>query len=207
MKLVDIFISYFLISTTFLGLTLIIRLVINYKSLFQKKLEKEGLFDLLTKDGTSKNVIPGSYGEFGIEITNPVPIYTHIELGDYLNNLLSINGESITHKRIGSNVVSNIQNPIDIYDIYINDVFYKKLYLCPYHKKTSKKIPKGFKVKYNEHNNKDFLPVFLAMLVVQIAFTFFLLFILDIEILEYFIFLIINSFCLPLLFPSLFRNS
>lgn len=142
-------INYLTITITFWGLAGVIRSINSYRYLYKKNSKKEGLLYLLTKDGTTKNVIPGSYGEFGTEITNPVPIYTHIELGDYLNNLLSINGESITHKRIGSNVVSNIQNPIDIYDIYINDVFYKKLYLCPYHKKTSKKIPKGFKVKYH----------------------------------------------------------
>ncbi|WP_445749621.1 hypothetical protein [Polaribacter sp.] len=199
--IIHFFINYLTVTLTFTGILLVVRWII-----YNKNLKKEDLFHLLTKEGTTKNVIPGGYGEFGLEITNPIPIHTHFELEDYLYNLITINGEHISFNRIGSGTAPNIKNPIDVYEIFIDHNFYKKLYLCPYHKKTSKKIPKGFKNKYIEYTNKDLVANFLAMLLVQVLFTFYYLFFLEIGILEYSICLIINSFWLPFVLPKIIKK-
>lgn len=204
--MIQIFLNFFTITITFLGIVSFVRLIVNFKSLFINEPKKEDLFVLLTKGGTTKNEIPGGIGEFGLEITNPIPIHTHFELEDYLYNLITIKGEHISFNRIGSGTAPNIKNPIDVYEIFINNNFYTKLYLCPYHKKTSKKVPKGFKVKYIDYTNTDLIASFLGMLVVQILFTFYYLFFLEIGILEYSIYLIFNSFWLPFVLSKIIKK-
>lgn len=203
--MIRITVNYTIITSTILIIPILIRIVTNF-FILKKQPKKENFFDILTKGGTTKNEIPGSIGEFGLEITNPIPIHTHFELEDYLYNLITINGEHISFNRIGSGTAPNIKNPIDVYEIFINNNFYKKLYLCPYHKKTSKKVPKGFKVKYIDYTNTDLIASFLGMLVVQILFTFYYLFFLEIGILEYSIYLIINSFWLPFVIPKIIKK-
>ena len=89
--------------------------------------------------------IPGGYGEFGREVTNPVPVQGIMASSIYLGRLRSYNSEKINWKRIGSFVSSNIQNPIDGYKIFdsaSNEI--ATIYISPYHQYISSKAPKGF---------------------------------------------------------------
>ena len=97
-------------------------------------------------DGTDKEEMPESYGEFGLEITNPIPTSSIPQNIFYLDRLRTIDNIAITYDRIGSTRAQNIQLPIDVYEIFVNGKHTTKLYICPYNKKTSTKAPKGFKL-------------------------------------------------------------
>jgi hypothetical protein len=94
------------------------------------------------------DTISEGIGKFGLEITNPIPVYGIPSNEFYLGNLMFSNGGRITYRRIGSSEVSNIEKSIDKYEIFNfqgETVCY--LYLSPYHWKTSHKVPDGFKFK------------------------------------------------------------
>jgi len=97
--------------------------------------------------GYDADEIPGGFGEFGLEVTNPVPVKGIISNEIYLGKLRTLGGERITWDRLGSTSIANIQDMIDIYEIKSisgNDL--GTIYICPYHQKTSNKAPIGFKL-------------------------------------------------------------
>jgi hypothetical protein len=94
--------------------------------------------------GTDKDVMPEGYGEFGLEITNPIPTSSIPDSYFYLNSLRTQNGSEITFNRIGSMGAPNISQTIDAYTISANGQELATIYICPYNKKTSTKAPKGF---------------------------------------------------------------
>ena len=94
--------------------------------------------------GTDKDVMPEGYGEFGLEITNPIPTSSIPDSYFYLNSLRTQNGSEITFNRIGSMGAPNISQTIDAYTISANEQELATIYICPYNKKTSTKAPKGF---------------------------------------------------------------
>lgn len=103
------------------------------------------MIDNMCQDGTSEDTIPEGYGEFGRDITNPIPIHGIPENEVYLKKLRLYNGSKISWTRIGSCSSPNIKHLIDDYEIFDNNgEKICELYLCPYHKKTSNKAPKGF---------------------------------------------------------------
>jgi len=94
--------------------------------------------------GTDEDVMPEGYGEFGLEITNPIPVYTILGNKLYLDRLRTVNGEKLYYERIGSMTAPNIPSIIDGYSIYVQGEKIATLYICPYNKKNSEKAPKGF---------------------------------------------------------------
>ena len=98
------------------------------------------------KQATSSDEIPEGIGEFGLTVTNPVPVKGLANNRIYLDKLRTVEGAAIEYERLGSTKTQNIEKPIDIYKIFINDIFITKVYISPYHKKTSMKAPKGFQL-------------------------------------------------------------
>lgn len=96
--------------------------------------------------GTDNDEIPEGYGEFGLEITNPIPTSSIPDSYFYLNRLKTQNGSDITYDRIGSMSAPNIKHTIDAYRISAKGQEIATIYICPYNKKTSAKAPKGFKI-------------------------------------------------------------
>lgn len=98
------------------------------------------------KEGCDTDEIPDGYGEFGLEVTNPVPVKGILANEIYLGRLITEYGEKITWERTGSYGSENIDNPIDGYAIF--DKSGKQIatiYISPYHQKISNKVPRGFK--------------------------------------------------------------
>jgi len=93
----------------------------------------------------NSDVIPQGYGHFGLDKTNPVPVYGIPSSKFYLDRLKYKDGNYIRYRRNRNLTVSNITNLIDEYDIF-NDHGEKicMLYISPYHWKTSEKAPDGF---------------------------------------------------------------
>ena len=100
----------------------------------------------LNKNGTDQDIIPEGVGEFGYDVTNPIPVNTVLGNTAYLGRLRTLNGVKVRYERSGSTGAANIKNPIDIYDIYEEDEKIATLYISPYNKKNSSVAPKGFKL-------------------------------------------------------------
>jgi len=96
--------------------------------------------------GYDCNEIPFAVGEFGLEVTNPIPIRGIGGIQIYLQKLRRENGEKVVCKRIRAITEPN-QNPVDEYDVFSEaGGFLTKLYISPYHQRISKKAPRGFKL-------------------------------------------------------------
>ena len=111
--------------------------------------EMKELFDVmhaLNEDGTDQDIIPEGFGEFGLEVTNPIPVNTIFGNTAYLARLRTIEGIKVRYERKGSTGAKNINNPIDIYEVFDGDDFIATLYISPYHKKNSEMAPRGFKL-------------------------------------------------------------
>jgi len=96
--------------------------------------------------GTDKDEMPEGFGEFGLEITNPIPASSIPDGYFYLNRLRTQSGSQITYDRIGGMKAPNIKHTIDAYKISAKGKQVAIIYICAYNKKTSSKAPKGFKL-------------------------------------------------------------
>ncbi len=94
--------------------------------------------------GTDKDEMPEGYGEFGLEITNPIPVSSIPDGYLYLNRLRTESGSKITYQRIGGMKAPNISHIVDAYRIFVDGREITKIYICAYNKKTSTKAPRGF---------------------------------------------------------------
>lgn len=90
--------------------------------------------------------MPDGYGEFGHDVTNPIPVNTVMGSIAYFGTLRTLNGTKIQYKRIGSTSAPNIDQTIDEYTILDNGQKIATLFICPYNKKNSERPPKGFKI-------------------------------------------------------------
>ncbi len=100
----------------------------------------------LNKDGTDQDVMPEGYGEFGYDVTNPIPVNTIMGSIAYLGKLRTMDGIKVEYNRIGSLGSPNIKNIIDRYEISASGEKVATLFICPYNKKNSEKAPRGFKL-------------------------------------------------------------
>ena len=123
-----------------------------------KNFESEKLEELFKKIGsfignedcgTEEDTMPEGYGEFGLEVTNPIPVKTIVGNLIYLDQLWTEDGIKVSYERIGSMQVPNIPSIIDNYRIFANGKEIATLYICPYNKKNSERAPKGFKLRMN----------------------------------------------------------
>lgn len=130
-----------------------------YEFLKKKFLQKthsgdDNIIEIISKGvfagdtGYDLDEIPEGFGEFGLDVTNPIPVQGIISNKVYLKRLITIESDKIRWKREGSAKTDNIENAIDIYKIFGTDGnFITKLFISPYHKRISNKVPKGFMFK------------------------------------------------------------
>jgi hypothetical protein len=93
--------------------------------------------------GTRSDEIPGGYGEYGLCETNPVPTVS-VRCSDHYLSRLRYNGQPVQANRVGSTLASVTLGAIDIYELSSDGQEIGRVYLCPYHKLTSRQAPKGF---------------------------------------------------------------
>ena len=98
------------------------------------------------EQGCDTDEIPEGHGDFGHELTNPVPVHGIPSSEKYLDRL-RWHGDRITWTRIGSFGADNIEMSIDGYEIFDgNSDPVAVIYISPYHKTISGKAPKGFTI-------------------------------------------------------------
>ena len=125
-------------------------------------------------DDSQMDVNPSGTGEFGLEITNPIPIFGIDNIPAYMDKLRyeytsqanpnSKTYNPVTYKRtstvdtsqVGDNISSvstmesstsstNIAGIIDVYNLFsISGTKLARIYVNCYSLKTSNKVPKGF---------------------------------------------------------------
>lgn len=96
-------------------------------------------------EGTTTDTIPNAYGEYGFDVTNPIPTRGVPSNETYLKKLSLLSNESFHWKRVGSFSAPNIKNPIDGYEIITDrGECLCTIYISPYHRIISDKAPKGF---------------------------------------------------------------
>lgn len=153
--------------TTFLiitGIVILIIVAMNFiktpnkeepKSIMDKLNEnpefqrQKGLFEMMEKlndDGIEVDTLEEGYGEFGHDITNPIPTNTPYGSIAYLGALRTLDGIKVEYERIGSMQAPNIDYPVNQYEIFANGEQVATLYLTIRNKKNSERAPKGFKL-------------------------------------------------------------
>lgn len=119
---------------------------LNANPKFKELQEMYELMHNLNKNGTDLDTIPNGYGEFGYDLTNPIPVNTILGNTAYLAKLRTLDGVKVTYNRIGSFHSPISKNPIDGYKVFANEKEIATLYIDPYNKKNSNKAPRNFKL-------------------------------------------------------------
>lgn len=152
--------TFFVIAGIATALFLTVRIIIVKRSRKPKTVrdllnenprfrEMSNVFNALSElnvDGTDEDAIPDGYGEFGLEVTNPIPVKTVFGSISYLRKLQMLDGTKVTYERLGSARAPNNDNPIDLYEISANGQQITTLYVSPYNKRNSERAPNGFKL-------------------------------------------------------------
>lgn len=98
--------------------------------------------------GYDSDIIPSGKGDFGLDLSNPVPVRGIRGSNQYLASLRTIMGHRIRWNRIGSFQSSNIELQIDCYHVFdsVTNEKFGEIYISPYHKRDSQKPPRGFQL-------------------------------------------------------------
>ncbi len=100
-----------------------------------------------SEEGTDQDELPNHIGEFGFSKDNPILLTSIAESGKYLDRLIYIKPGSSQYswKRNGSIRSTIVSTPIDEYNLLDTDLnIVKTIYIWPYNKINSKKVPEGF---------------------------------------------------------------
>jgi hypothetical protein len=96
-------------------------------------------------DGENCDVVTCAVGEFGRSATNPIPVNGPAGEIKYLNRMKIEDGPSIIYHRIGSVTPSNLNRPVDVFEVVsVGGKHWDILYLDMYHPRRSVKAPKGY---------------------------------------------------------------
>ncbi len=100
--------------------------------------------DLMGQNESANGMIPKGEGPFGLCKENPIPVKGVLGEISYLSRLRTMEDIKIQYVRKGSTRAHNINHPVDIYEIAIDNEAICILYLCPYYKDISSIAPEGF---------------------------------------------------------------
>ena len=96
--------------------------------------------------GVNCDKIPGGYGEFGRDATNPIPANGPLGQIIYLSQLRTAAGKRVMFHRIGSTTVGEAY--IDMYEVLSTDDKVREyLYMSLYHPRKSRVCPSGYKIE------------------------------------------------------------
>jgi hypothetical protein len=146
----------YLIGTFIVILVIVVLNFINLGKRFRSKSnvdnakiqEMKELFELMQRmneDGTNEDEIPEGYGEFGYELTNPIPVNTAFGSASYLTKLKTLSNQKVSYERLGSFDSPVSEHPVDGYIISSGGKELATLYFSCYHKKNSENAPQNFK--------------------------------------------------------------
>lgn len=113
----------------------------------QQKQLYEAFNKVAEATGCDADELPNGYGEFGLTATNPIPTNTIMGSQLYLSQLCTADGIRVANRRRGSTNSEVSKTPIDVYELFARDAnVFVTIYISPYHKRNSKKAPRGFRL-------------------------------------------------------------
>jgi hypothetical protein len=116
----------------------------------QKQKELFDAMSALCEGGVDSDEMPNGTGEFGLESTNPIPCKTVLGSTCYLGRLRAADCSKVAYQRLGTTQSATSPHPIDIYEIvHATGRKLATLYISPYHKRISRKPPRGFMLAEN----------------------------------------------------------
>lgn len=95
------------------------------------------------RQGVYTDDLPSGYGDFGLVATNPVPTISVAGSNAYIARL-RYGGRPVQANRIGSSKSEVTPGSVDMYGLSVDGKPVGTIYICPYHKRNSRKAPKGF---------------------------------------------------------------
>jgi hypothetical protein len=111
------------------------------------------LFDAMSvmcEGGVDADEMPNGTGEFGLVSTNPIPCKTAFGSTAYLDRLRAPDGRKVAYERLGSTQSAVSPHPIDTYEVaHLTGRKLATLYISPYQKRISGKVPRGFMLAEN----------------------------------------------------------
>ena len=114
---------------------------------FKDQREIYNLLNELCEGGCVTDELPVSSGDFGYDITNPIPTRTVYGNTSYLAKLRLPDGTKVRYERQGSFSSPVSPDPVDGYEIFHPDGRqFAMLYLSPYQRRNSEKSPRGFEL-------------------------------------------------------------
>ncbi|MDX6766605.1 MAG: hypothetical protein SFU85_07435 [Candidatus Methylacidiphilales bacterium] len=117
----------------------------NEADLVRRRQEFFASMHTMGLQGCDADEIPGAQGEFGHEITNPIPTNTYFGSDSYLSRLRTEDGAHVKATRAGTAVSPACPHPVDVYAISKQDgTPLATLYLSPHNQRNSDKAPRGF---------------------------------------------------------------
>lgn len=119
---------------------------LNANPEFRKLSDLYEAMSILNQGGTDQDTLPNGYGEYGYDITNPIPVKTVFGNIAYLSRLRTLDGVKVEYERIGSSKSPISDHPVDGYEIFAGGQKVAVLYIDPYNKKNSRKAPRNFKL-------------------------------------------------------------
>ena len=97
------------------------------------------------KPRIASDEFPTGHGRFGFDPTNPIPCKGFHGPRLFMEKLKFSDGATLRFERYGSTDAENIPDTIiDCYQVYRNGKEFGDLYLAPFQKRTSQKLPEGF---------------------------------------------------------------
>lgn len=102
--------------------------------------------DMANDNITVEGKVPGGYVEFGHEKTNPIPVRGLMGARIYLSMLTTDKGDKLEYSRVGPAMATNIDDPVDMFEIRVNGEHHCKLFFCSYFNEMSNVAPEGFKL-------------------------------------------------------------
>jgi hypothetical protein len=93
--------------------------------------------------GVNADEIPTGFGEFGFDVNNPIPTISVSGSERYLRRL-RYDGHPITSQLVGSPLSKVTPGPIDNYMLSVGDKKVGSIFICAWHKRNSRKAPRGF---------------------------------------------------------------
>ena len=110
------------------------------------RFESQARLAIGTGKGTRLDEIPNGQGEFGLDVTNPVPVDGMPAIQIYLRFLLTPEGERMQFKRAGCWGTPQFAGPTDGYDLFDQKgKLLTRIYVNAYARGTSEKAPRGFR--------------------------------------------------------------
>lgn len=98
-------------------------------------------FAEMIKDAPALDRIPGGTGDFGLRVTNPIPVNGPVGECSYLSRLETLSGERLLFHRLGAD------GGVDVFEaVTFSGSSWHILFLDMYHPRRSRLAPEGFRL-------------------------------------------------------------